>query len=51
MIACRPSKFPNIEKQLIEKLREFSKDGTLLSDSLIRTKAREVALEQNVLDD
>ena len=51
IITYRPSKFPNIEKQLIERLREFSKDGSLLSDSLIRAKAREVALEQNVLDE
>jgi Tc5 transposase DNA-binding domain len=32
-------------------LREISKDGSLLSDILIRTKAKEVALEQNVLDE
>jgi transcriptional regulator with XRE-family HTH domain len=51
MIMRRPSKFPTIEKQLIEKLREISKDGVLLSDSLIRAKAREVALSQNVLDE
>jgi len=51
MITCRPSKFPTIEKQLIERLRELSKDGSPLSDSLIRAKAREVALEQNVQDE
>jgi hypothetical protein len=50
-ISRRPSKFPNIEKLLIEKLREISKDGSPLSDSLIRAKAREVAQELNVLDE
>lgn len=49
--SCRPSKFPKIEKVLIEKLREFSKEGSVLSDSLIRTTAREVAIEQKVLDE
>jgi len=47
----RPSKFPIIEERLKIRLREISKDGTPLSDNLIRAKAKEVAREENVLDE
>lgn len=38
-----------IEKELIIKLRTI--DGTILTNSLIRTKAKEVALAQNIPDE
>lgn len=45
----RPSKFPDIEKALVQKLWATSRDGTILSDSLIRALAKEVAAEQAVV--
>jgi transcriptional regulator with XRE-family HTH domain len=47
----RPSKFPGIESRLIIKLREISQDGTILSDALIRSKAKEVAQDLDILDE
>jgi hypothetical protein len=47
----RPSKFPGIESRLIARLREISQDGTILSDSLIRAKAKEVAQDLDILDE
>jgi hypothetical protein len=43
-VICRPSKFPEIEAELVEWLGTFTaSNNTTLSDSLIRAKAKEVA--------
>lgn len=38
----RPSKFPDLEYRLAEWVETVSKDGVVLSDALLRSKAREI---------
>ncbi|KZT09356.1 uncharacterized protein LAESUDRAFT_723096 [Laetiporus sulphureus 93-53] len=47
----RPSKFPNLELALQGWLRECARTKTLITDAAIRTKAREVALQQGLTED
>ncbi|KAL0960654.1 hypothetical protein HGRIS_005682 [Hohenbuehelia grisea] len=47
----RPSKFPDIEAQLVKWLEECKRNGTGLTDALIRNKAKEIARELNISED
>lgn len=40
----RPSKFPDLEYRLAEWVQTVSKDGVVLSDALLRSKAREIGI-------
>ncbi|PCH40002.1 CenpB-DNA-bind-domain-containing protein [Wolfiporia cocos MD-104 SS10] len=47
----RPSKFPHLESQLESWLQECSRNEILLTDALIRTQAKKVALELGLTED
>ena len=47
----RPSKFPEIEAELVKWLFECKDRRVVLSDCLIRSKAREVARQMEISDD
>ncbi|KAI0373755.1 CenpB-DNA-bind-domain-containing protein [Pilatotrama ljubarskyi] len=47
----RPSKFPELEHRLAEWVKTVSKNGTVLSDALLRQRAREIGDEQGYTPD
>ncbi|KAI0041736.1 CenpB-DNA-bind-domain-containing protein [Auriscalpium vulgare] len=47
----RPSKFPEIEEEMIRWLEECSERSMMLTDSVIRAKAKEVAKGMQIPDD
>jgi hypothetical protein len=47
----RPSKFPEVEEQLVKWLVESKNNNTVLSDALIRSKAKETARNMHIPDD
>lgn len=49
--SCRPSKFPELEYRLAEWVKTVSKNGTVLSDALLRQRAREIGDSQGYTPD
>lgn len=47
----RPSKFPEIEEELVKWLVECTQNKTVLSDALIRAKAKETARDLHIPDE
>ncbi|KAI0357418.1 CenpB-DNA-bind-domain-containing protein [Trametes cingulata] len=47
----RPSKFPDLECRLAEWVKTVSKNGTVLSDALLRQRAREIGDSQGYTPD
>jgi len=48
---CRPSKFPDVEEQLHKWLLECKKNSVILTDAMIRQKAKETARYLGISDD
>lgn len=47
----RPSKFPEVEEELVKWLVETQRSKTVLSDAMIRAKAKETARDLHIPDD